>query len=254
MLVYSYIYPQLTIYIGISLINIVIYTYLRIKTEESNKTTEYPLNTIGGCKNDTLITAALVNDIIRFLAYQHIYFAVMMNKEQKWTLEEQLFILCGPSTASDSFLGYLNPVGNVDFPYKDILDIPFIKYLEQWEDHDVARAQKLSQNAFNEYYTTIDGLKELRRVRNDCGYIFSVKTSVLSTLVVEHHFSTARRIREKFSACQYSTDAGKVMHDMFCRLSTPKSRGFHLPDDSKGPQVSSVYGAIEAEFQPIELN
>lgn len=78
-----------------------------------------------------------------------------------------------------------------------------------------------------------------------------IKTSVLSTLVVEHYFSLARRISPVFTVRQYSHIGTRINYELLHHKS-PQDRLHSLPSDSR-KRVNTVYGDVDLEVSAPSL-
>eukprot|EP01117_Protostelium_nocturnum_P007225 TRINITY_DN2585_c0_g1_i2.p1 TRINITY_DN2585_c0_g1~~TRINITY_DN2585_c0_g1_i2.p1 ORF type:complete len:353 (+),score=77.34 TRINITY_DN2585_c0_g1_i2:95-1060(+) len=88
----------------------------------------------------------------------------------------------------------------------------------------------------------------------DAKIFFKVKTSVISTLIVEHHFSTARRIASSFCALRYSQIVSRIEFDLNVRLASIEERGFRIPSDKEEDnRVSRIYGGNTSSLPLLPL-
>lgn len=140
-----------------------------------------------------------------------------------------------------------------------LLDVPILQYIRTWRGHAAKKTHGLTDAGFNETITTLEGLQELylkvEAYKESTGKSITIKTSVLSTLVVEHHFAVCRGKQSQFSAMQYCQMQGRHVHDLFVYLLSPEDRGFSLPQDYLSYNgISRVYGWTTAKFKPLPEN
>lgn len=124
-------------------------------------------------------------------------------------------------------------------------------WLSDWKTSTSSNST-LASPTFHAILSTIESLYQLNLHMKNKGLVFKVKTSVLSTLVVEHAFSIARGILNVFTPKQFIHIVARVRWDLLER-SSQASRKYGLPSDNVGAQSNRVYGTNYISSAPPPL-
>jgi hypothetical protein len=145
------------------------------------------------------------------------YYDTMMHEPDGVSIDDKLKILYGKSSPNDK----LN-------------EESLLSYLQKWRKRG---KNLLPMNTMNELCSTIVSLYVLKTERDKRRAsepkLFDIKTSILSTLAVEHSFSAARAIRSVFTALDYCRIAARTEIDQQFKYANRKDRGWSSRTDGK---------------------
>ena len=138
--------------------------------------------------------------------------------------------------------------GNENSPNCDSL----LNFLVDWQTSRAANANKLHPKTYLHLTTTILGLRGLQQFYRSRNLNTSViRTSVLSTLLVEHGFSLAREVNSTFTVFGYCCRVARLQYDLAMRKAKA-TRFFSMPTDNN--DETSCYGAVDADIPVPDFN
>lgn len=125
-----------------------------------------------------------------------------------------------------------------------------LTFLQQWQSTTPAN-KALAPPTFRAITLTITNLHLLDAEFKARNWQCAIKTSVLSTQVVELHFSIARGILSTFTVLQYCHINTRVSYELLQRKS-PDARLFTLPSDNRH-RTDTVYNDVNIKLAKAPL-